>query len=251
MSTRTARPAFRACHAAIALVVLFGLVVQVAVVVSGGQDANSGDTTAALGLGDRLVNLFSYFTILSNVLVMTTSALLAGRPERDGTPFRVLHLDALLSIVATGVVFAAVLAPIVQVSGWAAVADAVFHQLVPVAFPVVWLLFGPRPRLTWRVVALAFAWPVVWMAYTFVRGAVTGWYPYPFLDAAELGFWPALAGALVVLAGAAALAVVVRLLDARLPVLGGRSALPRATPASTHEGIRPGGGARPRSRRGR
>lgn len=211
------RTAFRTAHAAVALVVLFGLVVQVAVVVAGGQDANSGDTTAALGLGERLGNLFSYFTILSNILVMTTSALFALRPERDGRLFRVLHLDALLSIAATGVVFAAVLAPIVHVTGWAAVANAVFHYLVPVAFPLVWLLFGPRPRLTWGVVALAFAWPVAWLGYTFVRGAVTGWYPYPFLDVTELGFGRALAGGLVVLLGAAVLAVVVKALDARLP----------------------------------
>jgi len=225
-----ARTAFRAAHAALALVVLFGLAVQVAVVVGGGEDANSGETTAALALGERLVNLFSYFTILSNVMVMTTSALFALRPERDGRLFRVLHLDALLSITATGVVFAAVLAPIVDVTGWAAVANGIFHYLVPVAFPLVWLLFGPRPRLTRHVVVLAFVWPVAWLTCTFARGAVTGWYPYPFLDATQLGFGRALAGGLVVLLGAVVLAVVVKGLDARLPALGSpppRRARPR------------------------
>jgi hypothetical protein len=219
---RAARAVFRACHGAIAVLVVVALVVDVSVTVAGGPGfvAVGG---GPLGLAGRLANLFSYFTILSNVLVLVVSGLFALRPEPAGALFRVLHLDALLSIVATGVVYAVLLAGTEHPTGWSVVSNTIFHDVVPVAFPLVWLVFGPRPRLTWRLAALAFVWPVAWLTYTYVRGAVTGWYPYGFLDASLLGFWGALLGGLQVFVGAVVLAVVITLLDARLPVLTGRS----------------------------
>jgi hypothetical protein len=33
-----------------------------------------------------------------------------------------------------------------------------------------------------------FAWPLLWIVYTFAHGAATGWYPYPFLDAHTHGY---------------------------------------------------------------
>jgi len=37
------------------------------------------------------------------------------------------------------------------------------------------------------VVLLGLIWPVVWLTYTLVVGAMTGWYPYFFLDLRESG----------------------------------------------------------------
>ena len=34
---------------------------------------------------------------------------------------------------------------------------------------------------------LAVVWPVAYAGYTLAHGAATGWYPYPFLDVADLG----------------------------------------------------------------
>ncbi|MBC3763251.1 Pr6Pr family membrane protein [Quadrisphaera oryzae] len=218
---------FRVCHAVIAALVVVALVVDVSVTVAGGPGFVAVDGSP-LGLAGRLANLFSYFTILSNVLVLATSALFALRSEPSGALFRVLHLDALLSIVATGVVYAVLLAATEHPTGWSVVSNTIFHDVVPVAFPLAWLVFGPRPRLTWRLVALAFAWPVAWLVYTFVRGALTGWYPYGFLDATQLGFWGALLGALQVFVSAVVLAVVVKLLDSRLPALARSSSRPTA-----------------------
>ena len=45
-----------------------------------------------------------------------------------------------------------------------------------------WLLVGPRPRAGWSVAWTALAWPILWLVVILAQGAVTGWYPYPFLD---------------------------------------------------------------------
>ncbi len=209
----------RAWHAVIALVVVACLVLQVVLLLTGGADANSGRSGEQVGVGVRLWRLFSYFTIQSNLFVLATAAVLAWRPAHDGAVWRVVRLDALLGIVITGLVFAIVLAPQVHLTGAALVATIGFHYVSPWATLLGWLLFGPRPRIGWATVAGAFAWPVLWLVYTFTQGAFTGWYPYPFLDVTELGAGSAVRNALLVVVLGALLAVVLRVLDARLPAV--------------------------------
>ncbi|WP_432570669.1 Pr6Pr family membrane protein [Kineococcus sp. SYSU DK005] len=198
--------ASRAWHAALALVVGAALALQVVLLLRGGADA-----------GPALVRLFSFFTIQSNVLVLAAALSLALRPDRDGPGWRVLRLDALLGITITGVVYATVLAPGVRLSGVDWWINTAVHYVSPVAAVLGWLLFGPRPRLDRRTVLLAFAWPLAWIAWTFAHGAATGWYPYGFLDAGAIGLPAALAGTGVVLAGGVVVALVLRVLEPRLP----------------------------------
>ena len=62
--------------------------------------------------------------------------------------------------------------------------------MAPIAFILYWLLFIPKGRLRWTAPFLWLAFPVAYVVLTFVRGAATGTYPYPFLDVGALG-WPA------------------------------------------------------------
>ena len=192
------------------------LLAQVVLILAGGTDVNTGESAADVPVGTRLVRLFSYFTIQSNVLVLAASITLLVAPARDGRVWRVLRLDSLLAIAVTGIVYNTLLARLVDAQGVALWTNAALHIVSPVATIGVWLLVGPRPRITWSTVAWAFVWPVAWIVYTFVRGAITGWYPYPFLDAATLGYPTALAatGGVVVLA--LVLGIALRYLDRRL-----------------------------------
>jgi hypothetical protein len=170
-------------------------------------------------VGGRLWRLFSYFTIESNLLVLGTAVVLAWRPRVDGVMWRVVRLDALLGIVITGLVFAVVLAPQVHLTGAAFVSTVGFHYISPWLTLAAWLVFGPRPRVTWWTVLAAFIWPLVWLVYVFMQGSFTNWYPYPFLDVNELGLFDAVRNALLVCGIAVVLAVVFRFLDGQLPGL--------------------------------
>jgi hypothetical protein len=183
---------------------------------SGGADANSGETGEAAGVGVRLWRLFSFFTIESNLIVLAVCLGLVRRPLRDGRLWNVVRLDSLLGIVITGLVFAIVLAPQVHLTGAALVATIGFHYVSPWATLLAWLVLGPRPRLTWRIVAAAFIWPVAWLLYIFVQGSFTDWYPYPFLDATELGLGVAVRNALAVLVIGLVLAAGLKVLDGKL-----------------------------------
>lgn len=82
------------------------------------------------------------------------------------------------------------LRPLLELSGWSYATDKLLHVVVPIMAVLGWLAFGPRPRISLRVVLLAVIWPVAWLAYTLLLGAATGWYPYPFVDVDARGPGP-------------------------------------------------------------
>ena len=211
--------AARLWYGTIAVVVAIALVIQLVLIFTGGQDVNSGTNTADESIATRLVRLFSFFTIQSNLFVLGTSIALVVDVLRDGRVWRVVRFDALLGIIITGLVYETILAPLVHPEGWALVATIGFHYISPWATLIGWLIFGPRPRMTWATTALAFIWPVAWLVYTFVHGAVTGWYPYPFLDVTTIGLADSLRNSCVVLGVGVVIAVVLTLLDRRMPSL--------------------------------
>jgi hypothetical protein len=196
--------------------VAVALLAQLALTLVGGTDVNTGEGAADVAVGTRLVRLFSYFTIQSNVLVLAASITLLVAPARDGRVWRVLRLDSLLAIAVTGIVYNTLLARLVDAQGVALWTNAALHIVSPVATVGVWVLVGPRPRITGGTVAWAFAWPVAWVVFTFVHGAVTGWYPYPFLDAGALGYPRAIGATSGVIVLALVLALAFRHLDRRL-----------------------------------
>ncbi|MEZ0163244.1 Pr6Pr family membrane protein [Kineococcus sp. LSe6-4] len=207
--------ASRAVHAVLGLVVLAAFCAQVVLLLGGGADANSGQAEPVPVVA-RFVRFLSYFTSQSNLLVLLAAVSLVLDPARDGRLWRVVRLDALLGITVTGLVFGAVLAPYVHPTGLAWWVNAGFHYVSPVLAVLSWVLFGPRPRIDGRTFAWAFAWPVGWTVITLVRGSVTGWYPYPFLDAGALGYGTALRNVGFVVLLSVALLSLFRVLDHRL-----------------------------------
>jgi hypothetical protein len=173
----------------------------------------------------RVIRFFSYFTIQSNVLVLALAVTLARDADRDGDRWRVLRLDALLGITITGLVYAVVLAPTLHPEGLGWWTNAGLHYVSPVATLALWLFAGPRPRVAGATVAWALVWPVLWIGYTLAHGAVSGWYPYPFLDVSDLGYAVALRNLGFVVLLALLFLLAFRAADRRLPGTARRQAV--------------------------
>lgn len=171
-------------------------------------------------LAVRWLRLVSFFTIQSNLLVCVTTSRLALRGDVEPRGWRVARLCGVMGITVTGLVYVTVLRGINDLEGWWVVADAMLHYAVPLLAVVGWLAFGPRGRVDRSVAGRALLWPVAWLAYTLAHGAVSGWYPYPFLDVAELGYGPALLNCAVVTVLMVAVASALLALDHRLPARG-------------------------------
>lgn len=219
----------RAWNAAIAVVVVAALAVQcvIAVKAPGLPRAHAVGTLAGAPVGTRLIRVISFFTIQSNILAAVSSARLAMRGRVgthaedavDGFWWRVVRLNALVGITVTGIVYATVLARVHEPKGWEQVStNAVFHYVAPIAIVLGWLAFGPRRQISRSVVAAALAWPVLWFAYTLAHGAVSRWYPYPFVDVAGHGYGRVIVNALLVTAVLAAAMGAFAWGDRRLPL---------------------------------
>ncbi|MFD2797497.1 Pr6Pr family membrane protein [Promicromonospora vindobonensis] len=200
----------RALHLLVAVFALGGFAIELVVAIVEGPGL-------APTHAERIVRLFSYFTIESNLLIGGVSLALAVDPRRDGPVFRVLRLDALLCIAVTGVVYNTVLRGIVELTGAGLVSNTMLHVLAPLFAVIVWLWAGPRPRVSARTVWWSVVYPIAWLVYTFLRGAATDWYPYPFLDVNVLGYPGALTNAGLVAVVFLVLAWGALWVDRRLP----------------------------------
>ncbi len=201
----------RLWFAATALVVFVGLLVQL--VVTARLDSGYFDSRAG-----RVANVFCFFTIQSNIIVMVTCAMLAVRVARKPTWFWVLRLDGVLCIAVTFLVFHVALSDLHELSGGAAVADFLLHTASPILCVVGWVAFGPRRRTSARIGLLSTLFPLAWLAFTLVRGPLAGdFYPYPFLDVGVHGYPTVLLNCAVVALVFLGLAAGAHQLDRRLP----------------------------------
>ena len=207
---RLARP----WHIVTAVVTWLALLLQLVLIIRGGVVL--ADVTPP-ALGTRLIRFVSYFTILTNLLVAITTTTLALEQDRYPRWWKVLRLNAVVGIGVTGLVHWFLLRPLLDLDGADYLADKLLHVVVPLLAVVGWAVFGPRGRADRSLLLPSLIFPVGWLAYTLVRGAVAGWYPYPFLDVALQGYPKALlacAGVAVLLIALTQAAIS---LDRRLP----------------------------------
>lgn len=132
-------------------------------------------------------NFFSYFTVISNILLTVVLVAFVARPLlRDADGFGAIRGTATLGIIATGLVYAVLLAPAsADVDVTLRWVDLVLHTVAPIFGLVDWLVDPPRRRPTTTAAASWLLLSAVWLAYTMVRGPIVDWYPYPFLDPNE------------------------------------------------------------------
>lgn len=151
-----------------------------------------------------MVNLFGYFTVLSNTLVATVLSHAAfGRETAARRWFLTPAVSSgvLVSIVLVAVAYSLLLRHLWQPEGWQWLADELLHDVMPLVFVLYWCLAVPKGRLRlWHLGAWSL-YPLVYFLFTLWRGHEIGVYPYPFVDVASLGYGRVLINALAVLAG--------------------------------------------------
>lgn len=136
---------------------------------------------------ERFFDWITYFTIWSNVTVAIVLTVLLARPGlftrsgAVGTMWRTLRLDSVLMISITGLLYNLLLAEGGK-TGVDALSNTMLHWVVPLVTPIVWIIAGPRGLITGRIIGLSLVLPLLWAAFTLIRGQVIGAYPYGFLD---------------------------------------------------------------------
>lgn len=147
------------------------------------------------GIGGGLITFFSYFTVLTNILVVL--ALTAGGFARgQGTsrsPLQVLRQPGTTTAIAVyitivSVIYHLLLSQLWDPQGLTKAVDIMLHSVMPVAYLTYWWWAIPKQQLRWRGAMLWLSYPVGYSVYTLLLGALRNQYPYPFSDVNALGY---------------------------------------------------------------
>jgi hypothetical protein len=152
-----------------------------------------------------------FFTIIANLfaaVVFTLAAL------RHGTAR--MEFCAVTAMILVGVTYSLLLRETWNPQGWQKLADALLHDILPALMLLFWLL-RPHGGLGVRDVTAALVLPLGFCVYAFARGAMDGWYPYPFIDMGTLGAARVALNCAAIAAAFTVLAVLLALLDRKLP----------------------------------
>jgi hypothetical protein len=143
-----------------------------------------------LAAGETLnpVNFFSYFTIQSNLIGVAALFLAAAAPSDRRRPrVELVRGAAVVYLTVTLVVFALLLSG-TNVDTAVPWVNTVVHRVFPIVVLADWLIDPPSVAISFRRSLVWLVYPLVWVGYTLVRGAATGWYPYPFINPANGGY---------------------------------------------------------------
>jgi hypothetical protein len=137
------------------------------------------------------LRFLSFFTILTNMLaaVALLAPVIAPRSAMGMFFTRPSVRTAIAGyIIVVGAVYFLLLSGLGHRQGFSLLLEWLLHYVTPPLFVLDWLLFVPKRGIDWHVGVAALGFPLAYGAWTLVHGAVTGWYPYPFLDVPDLGY---------------------------------------------------------------
>lgn len=166
----------------IAVVGFVSLLAQALVIVQKGAERGYGALPS-------LWWMLGYFTILTNIaIVVVMVAIAVGQwPRRWPAPAGLLA-SLTASIVLVCAVYHLLLGDLWNPVGLHWWADLGLHTLMPLLMFGFWFTAAPKQGLRYRDVGRWLIFPLCYGLYAQARGAIEGWYPYPFVDAKALGY---------------------------------------------------------------
>ena len=130
--------------------------------------------------------VFAYFTIWTNFLVAIVFSAVAA--NRTALRSSWVVAGTTLSILLVGGLYALLLHGKAELSGGSAIANVILHMATPVVVTLFWIFFTPRGNLTWQDPLRWSLYTFLYLAYELARGAATGHFAYPFLNALLTGW---------------------------------------------------------------
>lgn len=138
-----------------------------------------------------VLNFISYFTIQCNLLIaisLTCVALMPrSAPEKFFSQLSVQTAIALY-IFIVAFVYNMVLRRLHHWEGLQWWVDNLLHVVIPVMYLVYWFLYRTRGVIARKDSVKWILFPAAYLVYTLIRGSMVHWYPYPFLNAINLGY---------------------------------------------------------------
>ncbi|MCA9972207.1 MAG: Pr6Pr family membrane protein, partial [Anaerolineales bacterium] len=131
--------------------------------------------------GTQTVELLSFFTNLTNlIVVIMAAALLFGRgPLHRWFAQPAVQAACCLYIAFVGLGFWFLLGGPQNVQTWFDwIPEITAHTLSPILGAIFWYRCVPKGQLAWRHAVIWLAYPIAYLVYWLFRGPRVGYYPY-------------------------------------------------------------------------
>ncbi|MDH6253216.1 hypothetical protein M2347_002943 [Chryseobacterium sp. H1D6B] len=140
------------------------------------------------------INYFSYFTILTNLLVAVyfTREVFTINSIKSRSSGRLTAIT--IYILVVGIIYQLLLRS-GELTGMQWTANELLHSLIPVFTLIYWYLYEDKKNLTYQLIPKWTIYPLLYLVYILIRGTISGSYPYPFINVADLGIAKALMNA--------------------------------------------------------
>jgi hypothetical protein len=160
-----------------------GLILQYYIMIANAEDNGlTFEQTTSRFLG--------YFTILTNFIVAfgLTHVLFTKKVLHQffSRPLAQTAIGVYILIVGLG--YNILLRHLWKPTGLQLIADEILHDAVPLLYTLYWYFFVPKQKIKWYNIIFWLIYPFFYVVFAFARGAVDGFYPYGFINVAELGF---------------------------------------------------------------
>nr|WP_246349468.1 Pr6Pr family membrane protein [Devosia subaequoris] len=142
-----------------------------------------------MSLPAALVQFFSFFTILTNIAItLIYLSALAGWSWLNW--FRTPKTRAMMTgvMMLVMIFYHVLLRPVWEPQGLFLVCDYLLHYATPILFALWWGLTQRHGTVDYPDAPSMLVPPLIYLAYVMARGALTNAYPYPTLNAFELGY---------------------------------------------------------------
>lgn len=145
-----------------------------------------------VSIPQSIVRFFSYFTILTNLtIVICATTLLFFSKTFLGKFFNTTSTQTALTvyIIIVGIVYNLILRFLWQPQGLQYPVDEILHTVIPILFLFFWFFCVQKERLKYSQAFFWLIYPFTYLIYTLIHGAISDFYPYPFVDVSQLGYW--------------------------------------------------------------
>lgn len=137
-------------------------------------------------LPELIIQYFTFFTVLTNILVALSATLLLLIPDSIfSRPSVQTAIAGYIFIVS--LIYNTILRFLWNPHGLHRVVDELLHLVIPILFILYWAVYSTRTKIAWTAIFQWQLFPLLYIVWVFARAHFSGFYPYPFLDIGTLG----------------------------------------------------------------
>jgi hypothetical protein len=141
----------------------------------------------------RPTEYFEYFTIQTGLIsatVLLFAGLKAMRSANEDVRWAVARLSVVTYEIVVGIIYNLLLRGGAADArdgdyNWPVLPNEILHVWAPILITLDWLLSTGMAKIAFKRVWWVLVYPIVWLVFMFIRGAIDGWYPYWFFSPIE------------------------------------------------------------------